>query len=54
MENNDYIRQRDGDGTKAAQRQNVRRPNGGAKMSRTDVGRISHCFWDMAIFFRSQ
>jgi len=26
MENNDYIRQRDGDGTKAAQRRNVRRP----------------------------
>jgi len=27
MENNDYIRWRDGDGTKAAQRQNVRRSN---------------------------
>ena len=35
MENNDYIRQRDGDGTKAAQRRNVWRPNGSAQMSRT-------------------
>jgi len=42
MKNNDYIRQKDGHGTKAAQRLNVQapersHPNGGAQMS----------YWDM-------